>query len=112
MTGNSVTVSTLYSEGSAASGALLSLVFLTEDGDVDFNRSALLIGDRNSSILEACDLLPGHYLVNAYDIECYGSLGNGVLYPAVSEELFITGSSHGQNLHKIVYFLIIPSVCA
>ena len=95
-TESSVTVSTNYLEGSAVSGALFSFVFLTEDGGVDFNRSTLLIGDRNSSILEACDLFPGHYLFYAYDIECYGTLSNGVVYPAVSEELFILyGNTHG-----------------
>ena len=46
MSEDGVQVSVGYSEGSAASGALFSFVFLTEDGGVDFNRSALLALER------------------------------------------------------------------
>ena len=93
--GYAVTISTLYSEGSAASGALFSFVFLTEDGGVDFNRSALLALDRNTSLNHTLpfNLHPGHYRVYVYDIEQDGTLTNGVQYPAITEEI---GSHHGK----------------
>ena len=90
-TENSLAISTLYSEGSAASGALFSFVFLTEDGGVDINRSALLALDRNTSLNHTLpfNLHPGHYRVYAYDIEQDGTLTNGIHYPAVTEELIV-----------------------
>ena len=96
---NTVNIHTLYSEGSAASGALFSFVFLTEDGGVDFNRSALLALDRNTSLNHTLPfkLHPGHYRVYVYDIEQDGTLSNGVQYPAVTEELNVTGNGRGKE---------------
>ena len=81
---------TVYSDHSTASGALFSFVFITDSGDVDFNRSFLLALDRNTSHNHTlpCDLYPGHYRVYVYDIEHDGTLHNGAGYPAVTEELF------------------------
>ena len=92
-TGNTVTISTLYSEGSAASGALFSFVFLTEDGGVDFNRSVLLALDRNTSLNHTLpfNLHPGHYRVYVYDI---GTFSIGIKYPAVIEEIFVTNTRY------------------
>ena len=79
-----INIQTLYSEGSAASGALFSFVFLTEDGGVDFNRSALLALDRNTSLNHTppFNLHPGRYRVYVYDIEQDGTLSNGVYIPS------------------------------
>ena len=96
MSEDGVQVSVGYSEGSSASGALFSFVFLTEDGGVDFNRSALLALDGNTSLLPF-NLHPGHYRVYVYDIEQDGTLSNGVLYPAVTEELNVTGNGRGKE---------------
>ena len=92
---NAVSISTLYSEGSAARGALFSFVFLTEDGGVDFNRSALLVLDRNTSLNHTLpfNLHPGHYRVYVYDIESNGLLLDGTGYPAVTSELSVEGDN-------------------
>ena len=86
---SAVTVTTKYSDHSTASGALFNFVFITDNGDVDFNRSFLLALDRNTSHNHTLpfDLHPGHYRVYVYDIEHDGTLHNGVGYPAVAEEL-------------------------
>ena len=97
---NKVKISTHYSKRSTASGALFSFVFLTEDGGVDFNRSVLLALDRSTSLNYTLpfNLHPGHYRVYVYDIEQDGTLSNGVLYPAVRNDLEITGNGLGKAL--------------
>ena len=87
-----IEIETIYCDLSTASGALLSFVFITENGDVDFTRSALLALDRNTSLNHTLpfNLYPGHYRVYVYDIERNGTILNGVGYPAVTEELTIT----------------------
>ena len=103
---NAVSISTLYSEGSAASGALFSFVFLTEDGGVDFNRSALLVLDRNTSLDHTLpfNLHPGHYRVYVYDIESNGLLLNGVGYPAVTIDLCL--DSNNNSLSKPANYIL------
>ena len=89
-------ISTQFCKGSAVSGALFSFVFLTEDGGVDFNRSALLALDRNTSLNHTLpfNLHPGHYRVYVYDIEQDGTLSNGVQYPAVTNEFKYNNDSN------------------
>ena len=94
---NSIMITAHYSEHSDASGALFSFVFITENGDVDFTRSNLLALDRNTSLNHTLpfDLYPGHYRVYVYDIECNRTLSNGLQYPAMTDELIITGNGQG-----------------
>ena len=89
-----VNVQTDYFEYSTASGALYMLVFITEDGAVDFNRSVLLALDRNTSHNHTLpfNLSPGNYNVIAYDIEDNGTLFSGVGYPAVINKPLILNS--------------------
>ena len=90
-----IPLTAVYSENSAARGTLFSFVFITDSGDVDFNRSFLLALDRNTSqnYTLPFDLYPGQYQVYVYDIEYDGTLHNGLGYPAVTEEHYI-----GQNI--------------
>jgi hypothetical protein len=76
-----IVTSASYSDHSSASGALLSCVFITDSGDVDFSRSSLLVLDRNTSYNYSL-LYYGRYRVYVYDIEYDGKLLNGVGYPA------------------------------
>ena len=90
---DSVQVMTFYSEHSTASGALFSFVFITDSGNVDFNRSFLLALDTSIShnYTLPSDLCPGHYKVYVYDIEQNKALFRGVGYPAVTSEIDIEG---------------------
>ena len=95
-----ITLNTVYSKYSTASGALFSFVFITDSGDVDFSRSFLLALDRNTSHNHTLpfDLYPGRYRVYVYDIEHDGTLHNGVGYPAVTEDLLnFTNSTNSGN---------------
>ena len=93
-----VRIKTEYSEQSNASGALFTFIFITESGDVDFNRSYLVALDRDTSLNYTLpfDLYPGYYRVYVYDIECDGMLANGVGYPAVNR-LLNTSSQDSQG---------------
>ena len=108
---NSSTVYTMFSEYSTASGVLFSFVFITDSGDVDFSRSFLLALDRNTSHNHTLpfDLYPGQYRVYVYDIEHNGTLHNGVVYPAVTEELFtyITNTGNGLSFLTMCSLAII-----
>ena len=98
ITNGDVTLTAVYSKYSTASGALFGFVFITDSGDVDFNRSFLLALDRNTLPF---DLYPGHYRVYVYDIEHDRTLHNGVGYPAVTEELFISITNTGNDFQVI-----------
>jgi hypothetical protein len=86
---------TEYSELSTASGAILSLVYITESG---FSRSFLLALDGNTSYYYSLpfNLYPGQYMVHVYDVECDGVLPNGVGYPAVTDEFTYTTTVVGN----------------
>ena len=91
-------VTAFFSENSTASGALFSLVFITGSGDVGFNRSFLLALDRNTSLNHTLPfgLYTGRYLMHVYDIEHDGTLlPSGVGYPAVTNDLTVSGTSEG-----------------
>ena len=85
---NRLTLYTMYSDHSTASGALFSFVFIADSGDVDFSRSFLLALDSSHNHTLPFDLYPGQYRVYVYDIENDGTVHNRVGYPAVTEELF------------------------
>ena len=106
------TIEVFYSEHSTSSGVLLSFVFITDSGDVDFSRSFLLALDRNTSHNHTLpfDLYPGHYRVYVYGIEHDGTLHHGVGYPAVMEELF-TSLSNGIATVDRVYCSAIAQTC-
>jgi len=108
----SYVITILYNEHSDASGALLCFVFITENGVVDFTRSALLALDRNTSFNQTLpfDLYPGHYGVYVYDIECDGTLSNGLQYPAVTDHFIVTGNSFGTYIIIIVQTLRLSSL--
>ena len=99
VTNDDVTLTAVYSKYSTASGALFGFVFITDSGDVDFSRSFLLALDRNTSHNHTLpfDLYPGHYRVYVYDIEHDRTIHNGVGYPAVTKELFISITNTGND---------------
>ena len=92
-----VNVITQYFKNTSASGALYVLVYVTEDEEVDFNRSVVQALDMDSSL---DDLLPssilshGRHIVFVYDIEYGGTLLSGLGYPAVRDDISL---SHGQG---------------
>jgi hypothetical protein len=96
-TGN-VVLTTLYSENSAAKGALFSFVFITDSGDVDFSKSFLLALDRNASRNHTLpfNLCPGLYRVHVYDIEENGAFSNGMGYPADEDEIVSIEGGQGN----------------
>ena len=95
---NTIAIRVQYNEDSEAHGALFSFVFLTEDRGVDFNRSALLALDRNTSLNFSSDfdLYPGYCEIFVYDIEKNGTLSTGIQYPAVATNLNTTGNGQGR----------------
>ena len=96
---NETKITTQYFEESSASGALYVLVFVTNDGDVDFAKSVLLALDKDISLNYTLtfSLSPGGYRVFVYDIEQDGTLPSGVGYPAVRSELITSGNHQGSN---------------
>ena len=96
-------LSTVYSEYSKTSGALFNFVFITENQDVDFTRSFLLLLDRNTSLNFTLPtaLHPGHYRMYAYDIGNDGTLLNGISYPAVEKNLT---ASEGVHTMSYLYY--------
>ena len=109
-TSDAILIMTHYSEHSDASGALFSFVFIAENGDVDFTRSTLLALDRNTSLNHTLpfDLYPGRYRVYMYDIECNGTLSNGLQYPAAMNELKlnITGNDSMQSIMTVLDYVV------
>jgi pyruvate-formate lyase len=84
-TNNAVEITTEYSSHTTAGGALIAFILITNSGNVDFNKSPLLLAlDRNTSLRYALpfDLYPGRYNVYVHDIEPSGTLCSGVAYPA------------------------------
>lgn len=94
---NDIQIKTVYTEQSDAMGALFSFVFISDIGTVDFTKSILLALDKNSShdYTLPFNLFAGQYRLFVYDTEIDGTVSNGVGYPAVTDELRITGNSQG-----------------
>lgn len=86
-----------YSESANARGALYALVFITDDEEVDFMRSALVALNRSTSLSYTLPfgLSPGLYRVLVYDIEHDGTLSTGVGYPAVQSKLSNSRNNQG-----------------
>ena len=89
-------VTAFFLENTPASGALFSLAFITDSGDVDFNRSVLLALDRNASrnYTLPFGLHTGRYVTHVYDIDHDGTL---LGYPAASDDLIISGTNEGND---------------
>ena len=87
----SIKVMTQYFEHSSASGALYVLVHVTssEEGEVDFSRSALAALDRSASYNSTLPfkIFPGQNRVLVYSVEQGGTLFSGISFPAVTHLL-------------------------
>ena len=90
---NTVGVLIEYHAGSTATGALLNFMFETGDGNIDFDKSVILVLKLNNitrGYILPIQLFPGQYRVFLHDIEQSGTLSRGFRYPAVSQRLAIT----------------------
>lgn len=90
---SSIAITTTYSDQSQATGVLFHFI----SKDMDFNRSAVLAMEVDSSLDYTSDfnLARGEYKVLVYDIEQNGTLYNGLNYPAVSPDLTIVQNNPG-----------------
>ena len=89
-------LTTEYFEYSIATGALVIIIFINEDGSVNFSRSSYLSIDRNASLNYTLLIdAPGLCDVFVKDIEGDGRLHNGVGYPASRDQFTIAGNSQG-----------------
>ena len=103
----SINLLAVYSEHSCAAGALFILLFVNDNGTVDFTRSAYLALNRTTS-LDYTPPYSGQYQVFVYDIEQDGTLHNGVGYPAATTE-FSIGQDREGMLVMFYAILQIPS---
>ena len=89
---NTVGVLIEYHAGFTATGALLNFIFETGDGNIDFDKSVILVLKLNITrgYILPIQLFPGQYQVFLHDIEQSGTLSRGFGYPAVSQRLTIT----------------------
>ena len=89
---NTVGVCIAYHAGSTAKGALLNFMFESDDGNIDFDKSVILVVKLNASrgYILPIQLFPGQYQVFFHDVEQSGTLSRGFGYPAVSQRLTIT----------------------
>ena len=89
---NTVGVCIAYHSGSTAEGALLNFMFETDNGSIDFEKSAILPVRSNITrgYILPLRLFPGEYRVFFHDIEQTGILSRDFGYPAVSQRLAIT----------------------
>lgn len=102
-----------YYNHSNTRGALLNIVFITNDGDVDFAKSALLplVKEHHPNGMLPQKLYhSGHYKIHVYDIEYDGTLSNGVGYPAAStDEIPIDRQSKHLLTSKMIIIITIIS---
>ena len=96
---NGLRVMTSYFDNaSRTAGVLLSLIYITSNGSLDFDRSRLLVSDRASSTNHTIsNLYPGHYRLLVYDVESNFRVSSGLGLPAVS----IVTRCSSQEIMKI-----------
>ena len=90
----SVTIVVNFKERSEATGALLSFIFVREDGSsIDFSKTISLTANKSSVsqglMLPMNRLYPGLYMLYVYDIESSMKLMEGLQYPANSTQFRI-----------------------
>ena len=102
---NTVGVSIEYHTGSTAKGALLNLMFETDDENINFDKSVILPVKSNitQGHILPIRLFHGRYRVFFHDIEQSGTLLSGLGYPALSQKLTIsTGSYTNLKYYTLV----------
>ena len=89
-----------FTEHSEATGALLSFIFVNEDGMiVDFTKSRVLTAERASVsqglTLPLNMLYPGQYMLYAYDIESDQRIMDGLQYQASYDSFEVMDNGQG-----------------
>ena len=91
--GNTIEVGVTFFAESTVRGAVMNCVSINESGEINITSSVLLTLERiNSTAMTSFNLYPGQYQVFVYDIEQDGTLFSGVGYPAVTDQLLVSGN--------------------
>lgn len=87
-----ISIQTDYVSKSRATGGLFTFLYVGQNGNTDFNKSVFFCIDKNASLdyMLPIQLIPGAYLVFAYDIEENGLIYNGIANPAFMGSKFFT----------------------
>ena len=94
--GNTLEVVVTFFAESTARGAVMNCVSVNESGEINITSSVLLMLERiNSTAMASFNLYPGQYQVLVYDIEQDGTLSSGVGYPAITDQLLVSGNRNG-----------------
>ena len=96
-----VTVTAVYFKHSTARGAIIRILYVMDDGSVDYTKSPIIVLDRSTppGYVLPFKLYAGSYLVFAHDIESDGTLQDGVGFPAVTREFTAGGNSSGKQVN-------------
>lgn len=96
------TVRITFAPDSAAKGALISLIFMENGAEADFNRSTALALDRNhTEMLPLESLYPGQYFAYFYDIESDGLINGNLIFPALTLSLSTTQGKFSMIVFKV-----------
>ena len=94
--GNTIEVVVTFFAESTARGAVMNCVSVNESGEINITSSVLLTLERiNSTAMTSFNLYSGQYQVLVYDIEQDGTLSSGVGYPAITDQLLVSGNRNG-----------------
>ena len=94
--GNTIEVVVTFFAGSTARGAVMNCVSVNDSGEINITSSVLLTPERiNRTAITSFNLYPGQYQVFVYDIEQEGTLFSGVGYPAITDQLLVSGNRNG-----------------
>ena len=89
---NTVTLSASYVEDSPAMGIMFALLFVDDDGGVNFTNSVYLVLDREeSNQFTQGNISQGDYTVLAFDVEGNGRLELGQSSPAAVGNVTVSG---------------------
>ena len=79
-----------FCDNSEVGGVLISLLFITEDGNADFSRSSLQAVDKAQSSNHTIVLdYDGEYSMLVYNLLPDGTLASGTSFPAVINTLYV-----------------------
>ena len=94
--GNIIEVVVTFFAVSTARGAVMNCVSVNDSGEINITSSVLLTLERiNSTAITSFSLYPGQYQVFVYDIEQDGTLSSGIGYPAITDQLLVSGNRNG-----------------
>ena len=95
VSGNKLECQVSFCENSEAGGVLVSLLFITEDGNVDFSKSPLQALDRTQSSNHTIVLdFDGVYTMLVYNLLHDGTLASGTSSPAMMDTFSVNGTNN------------------